>query len=61
MRELVRTNNAVLITAIEALLKAADIPHVVLDRHMPILDGVQALPALPSRKSSRPRCSRRSI
>ena len=26
MRELVRTNNAVLITAIEALLKGADIP-----------------------------------
>ena len=29
MRELVRTNNAVLITAIEALLKGADIPHMV--------------------------------
>jgi len=47
MRELVRTNNAVLITAIEALLKAADIPHVVLDRHMSVLEG--SLGILPRR------------
>ena len=39
MRELVRTNNAVLITAIEALLKGARIPHVVLDGHMSVLEG----------------------
>jgi tRNA1(Val) A37 N6-methylase TrmN6 len=39
LRELVRTNNAVLITAIEALLKSADIPHLVLDRHMSVLEG----------------------
>ena len=39
MRELVRTNNAVLITAIEALLKSAEIPHVVLDQHMSVLEG----------------------
>ena len=39
MHELVRTNNAVLITAIEALLKSAAIPHLVLDRHMSILEG----------------------
>ncbi len=39
MKELVRTNNAVLITAIEALLKAADIPHLVLDRNMSVLEG----------------------
>lgn len=39
MRELVRTNNAVLITAIEALLKAAEIPHIVLDQHMSVLEG----------------------
>lgn len=47
MHELVRTNNAVLITAIEALLKAADIPHVVLDRHMSVLEG--SLGILPRR------------
>ncbi len=47
MHELVRTNNAVLITAIEALLKGADIPHVVLDRHMSVLEG--SLGILPRR------------
>src|SRR3954466_10614690 len=47
MRELVRTNNAVLITAIEALLKSAEIPHVVLDRHMSVLEG--SLGILPRR------------
>jgi tRNA1(Val) A37 N6-methylase TrmN6 len=45
--ELVRTNNAVLITAIEALLKGADIPHMVLDRHMSVLEG--SLGMLPQR------------
>jgi len=39
VKELVRTNNAVLITAIEALLKGAAIPHVVLDRNMSVLEG----------------------
>jgi tRNA1(Val) A37 N6-methylase TrmN6 len=39
VHELVRTNNAVLITAIEALLKSADIPHLVLDQHMSVLEG----------------------
>jgi tRNA1(Val) A37 N6-methylase TrmN6 len=47
LRELVRTNNAVLITAIEALLKSADIPHVVLDQHMSVLEG--SLGILPRR------------
>ena len=47
MHELVRTNNAVLITAIEALLKGADIPHVVLDRNMSVLEG--SLGILPRR------------
>ena len=42
-----RTNNAVLITAIEALLKGAEIPHVVLDRHMSVLEG--SLGILPRR------------
>ena len=47
MHELVRTNNAVLITAIETLLKAADIPHLVLDQHMSVLEG--SLGILPRR------------
>ena len=47
MRELVRTNNAVLITAIEALLKGAEIPHMVLDQHMSVLEG--SLGMLPRR------------
>jgi tRNA1(Val) A37 N6-methylase TrmN6 len=47
VHELVRTNNAVLITAIEALLKAADIPHMVLDQHMSVLEG--SLGILPRR------------
>ena len=47
LQELVRTNNAVLITAIEALLKSADVPHVVLDRHMSVLEG--SLGILPRR------------
>jgi tRNA1(Val) A37 N6-methylase TrmN6 len=47
LHELVRTNNAVLITAIEALLKSADIPHMVLDRHMSVLEG--SLGMLPRR------------
>ena len=39
MRELVRTNDPVLVSAIEALLNSADIPHVVLDRNMSVLEG----------------------
>jgi len=39
MREIVRTNDVVLITAIEALLKGANIHHVVLDRNMSVLEG----------------------
>jgi len=47
MREIVRTNDAVLITAIEALLKGANIPHMVLDQNMSVLDG--SLGMLPRR------------
>jgi tRNA1(Val) A37 N6-methylase TrmN6 len=47
VKELVRTNNAVLITAIEALLKGADIPHMVLDQNMSVLEG--SLGILPRR------------
>jgi hypothetical protein len=39
LRELVRTNDAVLISAIEALLNGADIPHLVADRNMSVLEG----------------------
>ncbi len=39
MRELVRTNDAVLISAIEALLKAARIGHLVVDQNMSVLEG----------------------
>jgi Putative prokaryotic signal transducing protein len=39
MRELVRTNDAVLISAIEALLKAAHIGHIVVDQNMSVLEG----------------------
>jgi hypothetical protein len=39
MRELVRTNDAVLISAIEALLNSADIGHLVVDQNMSVLEG----------------------
>jgi putative signal transducing protein len=37
--ELVRTNDAVLVSAVVALLNAAYIPHVVLDQNMSVLEG----------------------
>jgi len=39
LRELIRTNDAVLISAIEALLKGADIAHMVVDQNMSVLEG----------------------
>jgi hypothetical protein len=39
MRELVRTNNLVLISAIEALLKGADIDHMIVDQNMSVMEG----------------------
>lgn len=39
MRELVRTNDAVLLSAIEALLKGANIAHLVVDQNMSVLEG----------------------
>ena len=39
MREIVRTNDAVLVSAIQALLDAAQIPHVLLDQNMSVLEG----------------------
>ncbi len=39
MRELVRTNDAVLISALEALLNGARIKHMVVDQNMSVLEG----------------------
>jgi Putative prokaryotic signal transducing protein len=39
LRELVRTNNAVVISAIEALLKGAHIPHLIVDQNISVLEG----------------------
>jgi Putative prokaryotic signal transducing protein len=47
VRELLRTNDAVLVSAIGALLDSAGIPHVVLDQNMSILEG--SLGILPRR------------
>lgn len=47
MRELVRTNDAVLLTFIEALLKEREIVHMTLDLNMSVLEG--SLGILPRR------------
>jgi len=39
LRELVRTNDAVLISALEALLKGANIAHLIVDQNMSVLEG----------------------
>jgi hypothetical protein len=39
VRELIRTNDAVLISAIEALLNGADIEHMVADQNISVLEG----------------------
>jgi hypothetical protein len=39
LRELVRTNDAVVISAIEALLKGADISHLLVDQNISVLEG----------------------
>lgn len=39
MREIVRTNDPVLLSAIEALLNGAGIEHMVLDQNMSVLEG----------------------
>jgi hypothetical protein len=39
VRELVRTNDVVLVSAIGALLDGASIDHLVLDQNMSILEG----------------------
>jgi len=47
VKEIMRTNDTVLVTAVEALLKGADIPHMVLDQNMSVLEG--SLGILPRR------------
>ena len=47
MRELLRTNDAVLITFVEALLRDSKLHHVVLDGNMSVLEG--SLGILPRR------------
>ncbi|WP_315773961.1 MULTISPECIES: DUF2007 domain-containing protein [unclassified Bradyrhizobium] len=47
MKELVRTNDIVLVSAIGALLDGADIHHLVLDQNMSVIEG--SLGILPRR------------
>jgi hypothetical protein len=47
MREIVRTNDIVLVSAVGALLDGARIHHVVLDQNMSVLEG--SLGVLPRR------------
>jgi hypothetical protein len=47
LREIVRTNDAVLVSAIEALLRGAHIEHLILDQNMSVLEG--SLGVLPRR------------
>jgi hypothetical protein len=47
MKEIMRTNDAVLVSAVGALLDAADIHHMVLDQNMSVLEG--SLGILPRR------------
>jgi len=39
VKEILRTNDVVLVSAVEALLEGAGIPHLVLDRNMSVLEG----------------------
>lgn len=39
MREIIRTNDAVLVSAVQALLDGAAIPHLLLDQNMSVLEG----------------------
>ena len=66
MREIVRTNDAVLVSAIQALLDGAEIPHVVLDQNMSVLEGsIGILPrrcwSLKTMSMPRANCSRRLV
>jgi hypothetical protein len=47
VRELIRTNDMVLVSAVVALLEGAGIRHIVLDQNMSVLEG--SLGVLPRR------------
>lgn len=47
MKEILRTNDPVLVSAVAALLEAAAIPHWVADQNMSVLEG--SIGALPRR------------
>lgn len=47
MKEILRTNDPVLVSAVEALLDGAGIPHLILDQNMSVLEG--SLGILPCR------------
>jgi putative signal transducing protein len=47
VKEILRTNDAVLVSAVVALLDGANIPHIVLDQNMSVLEG--SLGILPRR------------
>ncbi len=47
MKELIKSNEAVLLSFIEALLKDANIPYQIADQHMSIIEG--SLGVLPRR------------
>jgi hypothetical protein len=47
VKEIMRTNDAVLVSAVEALLNGAGINHLVLDQNMSVLEG--SLGILPRR------------
>ena len=47
MKELLRTNDIVLISFVQSLLKEQNIEHIVVDQHMSILEG--SLGAIPRR------------
>ena len=49
MRELVRTNDVVLVSAIGALLDSANIHHLVLDQNMSIIEGSLGVMWYPNR------------
>jgi len=47
VQEIIRTNNPVLVSAVEALLAGANIPYLVFDQNMSVLEG--SLGILPRR------------
>ena len=47
VKEILRTNDTVLVSAVEALLDGAGIPHLILDQNMSVLEG--SLGILPRR------------